>query len=81
MYGAGCWAQREVACSASGWSIRRNKAFGIDFGQGAGEHITRTALARSVGETFMVSEDADPHDILHHTLVEKFWSTHVCSSY
>jgi hypothetical protein len=29
----------------------------------------------------MTSEDADPHDILHRTLVEKFWSTHVRSSY
>ncbi|KAF8348325.1 asparaginase [Amanita rubescens] len=58
VYGAGCWAQRGMACSVSG----------------AGEHITRTALARSVGETFMMSEDADSHDILHHTLVEKFWN-------
>jgi len=41
---------------------------------GAGEHIIRTALARSVGEAFMMFEDADPHDILHRTLVEIFWN-------
>ncbi|KAK2464249.1 hypothetical protein APHAL10511_003706 [Amanita phalloides] len=57
VFGAGCWAQGNMACSVSG----------------AGEHIIRASLARSLGEPFMMSEDIDPHDVLYHTLVEKFW--------
>lgn len=76
MYGAGCWAQREMACSVSGWLFSKmpNEGIWFKFNLGAGEHIIRTALARSIGEAFMMFEDADPHDILHRTLVENFWS-------
>ncbi|KAM6502028.1 asparaginase [Amanita muscaria] len=60
VYGAGCWAQTGMACSVSG----------------AGEHIVRTNLARSIGEAFARSEDVDPHDVLYRTLIDKFWSMH-----
>ena len=48
-----------------------------NFDSGAGEHIVRAALARAIGEAFMISENTDPHDILYHILIEKFWSKHV----
>ncbi|KAL0068822.1 hypothetical protein AAF712_004152 [Marasmius tenuissimus] len=62
VFGAGCWAEssqeRSVACSVSG----------------AGEYITRTALARMVGGAIACSsEDDDPHDIIYHLLKEEFW--------
>jgi hypothetical protein len=44
---------------------------------GAGEYIIRVMLARAVAEAIgkHVSKglDIDPHDILHHVLVERFW--------
>ncbi|KAF8628882.1 hypothetical protein AX15_003668 [Amanita polypyramis BW_CC] len=58
VYGAGCWAQAGMACSVSG----------------AGEHIVRAALARAVGEAFMISGGIDPHEILYRALIEKFWN-------
>jgi hypothetical protein len=39
---------------------------------GAGEHITRTMLARAVGEALNAS--ADPHEVLQRVLVDVFWS-------
>ncbi|KAK1233180.1 hypothetical protein PQX77_003716 [Marasmius sp. AFHP31] len=62
VFGAGCWAEssheRSVACSVSG----------------AGEYITRTALARMVGGAIACSsEDDDPHDIIYRLLKEEFW--------
>lgn len=42
---------------------------------GAGEHITRSALARSVGEALKeAGEDADTHEILHRVLLDRFSS-------
>jgi taspase (threonine aspartase 1) len=42
---------------------------------GAGEYITRYALARSIGEAWdSAGEDADMHEILQRILVDHFWS-------
>ncbi|KAF5380495.1 hypothetical protein D9615_004576 [Tricholomella constricta] len=44
--------------------------------EGAGEHITRAMLARTIAESFQFAiaktEDVDVHDILYHVLLEKF---------
>jgi hypothetical protein len=42
---------------------------------GAGEFITRSALARVIGEALEISdEDANAHNILHQILLDRFWS-------
>ena len=42
---------------------------------GAGEYITRSALARSIGEALeMAGEDGDIHEILRRVLLDCFWS-------
>ncbi|KAH9931095.1 N-terminal nucleophile aminohydrolase [Epithele typhae] len=51
MYGAGCWASEQVACSVSG----------------AGEYIMRATLARTLCEAIeegSQNEEFDPHDAL-----------------
>lgn len=44
---------------------------------GAGEYITRAALARTIGEAFdlRISEgvDLDPHEVLQRIITDKFW--------
>jgi len=45
------------------------------FSTGAGEYITRSALARSIGEALEKSdEDVDAHEILQRILLNRFWS-------
>ncbi|KAI0663510.1 N-terminal nucleophile aminohydrolase [Cubamyces menziesii] len=57
IYGAGCWATPHIACSVSG----------------AGEYITRTALARIVCEAVEAAgDDRDTHSILNTILGEQF---------
>ncbi|OSD06872.1 N-terminal nucleophile aminohydrolase [Trametes coccinea BRFM310] len=57
LYGAGCWATNEVACSVSG----------------AGEYIMRLSLARAVCEAVEAAGDAeDTHSILNRILGEQF---------
>lgn len=42
---------------------------------GAGEYITRSALARAIGEALEISDqDANAHNILHQILLDRFWS-------
>lgn len=41
---------------------------------GAGEYITRCALARSIGEAFFAAgDDADTHDILYRIIINQFY--------
>ncbi|KAH9892580.1 N-terminal nucleophile aminohydrolase [Cubamyces lactineus] len=57
IYGAGCWATPHTACSVSG----------------AGEYITRAALARTVCEAVEAAgDDGDIHSILDAILGEQF---------
>ncbi|KAI0675308.1 nucleophile aminohydrolase [Trametes maxima] len=56
IYGAGCWATANTACSVSG----------------AGEYITRAALARKICEEIEAGEDGDTHEILERVLGPKF---------
>ena len=39
---------------------------------GAGEYITRSTLARAIGEALEISDDT--HNILHQILLNRFWS-------
>jgi len=42
---------------------------------GAGEYITRFALARSIGEAWdSAGEDTDMHEILQRILMDRFWT-------
>ena len=41
---------------------------------GAGEHIMRVNLARTIGDALTASPHADPHQILRWALVDVFWS-------
>lgn len=76
MFGAGCWATRGLACSVSGSGkllfIYTKRSFSMF--AGAGEHITRTMLARAVGDKLCVSGEEDPHEVLRGVLVDVFWS-------
>ncbi|KAJ8487427.1 hypothetical protein ONZ51_g4197 [Trametes cubensis] len=57
IYGAGCWATPHTACSVSG----------------AGEYITRLALARTVCEAVEAAgDDRDTHSILNTIIGEQF---------
>ncbi|KAF8070624.1 asparaginase [Lyophyllum atratum] len=68
IFGAGCWAQYfleagiRIACSISG----------------AGEHIVRSMLARTIADSFRLAiastNDVDAHDILHRVLLDNFWT-------
>ncbi|KAF8639581.1 hypothetical protein AX17_001483 [Amanita inopinata Kibby_2008] len=73
IYGTGCWAQKGAACSVSGYVESRVSGTILITSSGAGEHIMRAMLARSIGEALSSSEDIDPHDILFRTLVDRFW--------
>ncbi|KAF9231941.1 nucleophile aminohydrolase [Melanogaster broomeanus] len=64
-YGAGCWAEQSPD-GQTGMAI-----------SGAGEHIMRTSLARTIADVLRPSggdTDVDVHDILTRTLVEQFHS-------
>ncbi|KAH7913905.1 nucleophile aminohydrolase [Hygrophoropsis aurantiaca] len=68
IFGAGCWAEQSLtsnhgmACSISG----------------AGEHIIRTCLARSIGDALRPPEaspaeiDIDTHEVLHRVITHHF---------
>ncbi|ESK96574.1 threonine aspartase [Moniliophthora roreri MCA 2997] len=62
IFGSGCWAEDTEECSV---------AVSVS---GAGEHIMRASLARTLSKA-IVSEtpDADPHDIIHRVFKEEFW--------
>ena len=62
IFGAGCWAQHYSNSSAG-------MACSVS---GTGEEIVRANLARSIGEAY--DSSTDPHELLHRTLVEQFWS-------
>lgn len=40
---------------------------------GAGEHIVRASLARTVCEAIQQDKDDDTHEVLRTVLIEKFW--------
>ncbi|EJD52839.1 N-terminal nucleophile aminohydrolase [Auricularia subglabra TFB-10046 SS5] len=56
VYGAGCWATADVACSVSG----------------TGEDIVRCALARTIAETIVARGTEEAHDALHDVLTKSF---------
>lgn len=67
IFGAGCWAQQNSDSSAV-----QGMACSIS---GAGEYITRSTLARAIGEALEISdEDANAHNILHQILLNRFWT-------
>ncbi|RDX55102.1 N-terminal nucleophile aminohydrolase [Lentinus brumalis] len=58
IYGAGCWATRNAACSVSG----------------AGEYITRMSLARAICDAVEAAgDDADTHEVLRQLLETEFY--------
>ncbi|KAF7321709.1 hypothetical protein MKEN_00692300 [Mycena kentingensis (nom. inval.)] len=57
IFGAGCWAQRRMACSVSG----------------TGEYIIKASLARAVGAAFASDTDPDVHEIIRRVLADDFW--------
>lgn len=56
VYGAGCWAAGDVACSVSG----------------TGEDIVRSALARTIAEAIIARGADETHDALHDVLTKSF---------
>ncbi|KAF9482151.1 N-terminal nucleophile aminohydrolase [Pholiota conissans] len=60
VYGAGCWATENMACSLTG----------------TGEHIVREGLARRISEGLSTGtgEEKDPHEILNSVLID-FWES------
>ncbi|KAH7929843.1 N-terminal nucleophile aminohydrolase [Leucogyrophana mollusca] len=71
IYGAGCWAQQSA--DGNDAELRR---IPTNTATGAGEHIIRTGLARSIGDAFRVPGppgiEVDTHEILRHILVDHF---------
>ncbi|KAI0645701.1 nucleophile aminohydrolase [Trametes meyenii] len=58
IYGAGCWATTNTACSVSG----------------AGEYITRASLARTICEAIEADgEDGDTHEVLQRVIGKQFY--------
>lgn len=56
MFGAGCWAQENVALSTSG----------------VGEYLTRTLLAREMGRDLLRDSDKLPCDVIKESFVTNF---------
>ncbi|KZV86225.1 N-terminal nucleophile aminohydrolase [Exidia glandulosa HHB12029] len=63
VYGAGCWATPNLACSVSG----------------TGEDIVRTGLARTIVETIVARGTDATHEVLHELLAETFWESSLAS--
>jgi hypothetical protein len=64
-----------MACSISGTNYRTNLDLSITSSLGAGEHIMRTGLARTIADVLRPRQDStevDVHDLLTRTLSTHF---------
>ncbi|KAG6378215.1 nucleophile aminohydrolase [Boletus reticuloceps] len=79
-FGAGCWAEQSqdgragMACSISGMKHRTDLNLIIIKSAGAGEHIIRTGLARTIADVLRPRQESAEVDV--HELLINILSTH-----